>query len=98
MGGNGTGFSKPRIPKFLLPRTTLFSTRSPYVPGISIPTPHGRDPTSSFAGTVRLLLLTTWFRRKMVQRATCALVIVGVGEVFCAESHVPSCGGGMSFG
>ena len=37
-------------------------------------------------------------RRKIVQRSSFVVVIVGVGEVFVAESQVPSWGGGMSFG
>src|SRR6266545_2051796 len=86
------------MPKLRLPVTVFFMTQSPYVPTSAIPTPHGRDAVDEFVGAVCKLLLITWLFRMIVQRSTFVVATVGVGLVFNPESHVPSCGGGLSLG
>src|SRR5438067_1055895 len=86
------------MPKFRLPYTWLPEIRSPYTPGSTIPEPHGNEPTVGFAGPFVRLLSYTLLRRKIEQRAMRVVEIAGVGLAFDAAAHVPSCGGGASFG
>src|SRR5205814_7879766 len=79
-----------------LPWMSFSSIRSAYVPIRMKPLPHGIDAVVELAGVEKFALLATTFRRKIVQRPTCVLGKVGVGDVFFPESQAPSCGGGWS--